>query len=113
MDQKEKTLTKRADNTSFNPFLKSASPEKQAEVMRIVSCRKEVEAMIQEIAQIGIAQDPSRTKRIKRLYAKAVRDQKKICENTYSARKFLAKSNALWANRINPLKRTVKSALGI
>jgi len=30
--------------------------------------------MMQEIAQIGIAQDPSRAKRIKRLYAKAVRD---------------------------------------
>ena len=33
--------------------------------------------MMQEVAQLGIDQDPSRAKRIKRLYAKAMRDQKK------------------------------------
>jgi len=109
--KRESTLAKRGDNTSFNPFLESASPEKRAEVWRIVSCRKGVKTMMQEIAQLGIDQDPSRAKRIKRLYAKAVRDQKTLCENTFSIRRFLAKSNALYANRITPLIRAVESRL--
>ncbi len=102
-----------ADNSAFIPFTRNSSLEKEVEAVRIVSCSKEIQAAMKEMAQLGIAQDPSRAKRIKRRYAKAVQKQKKACENTPGAQKFLFAIEGFWTNQMRSLNRAVKSALGI
>ena len=80
--KREEKIVLWADNNAFIPFTRNSSLEKEAQAVRIMSCNKGVQAMMKEIAQLGIAQDPSRAKRIKRRYAKAMQKQKKACENT-------------------------------
>lgn len=111
--EREETLAKRGGNASLNPFLKSASLEKRAEMWQVMSCRKELQTAMQEIAQLGANQNPSHAKRINRLYENMVRDQKRMCKNTSNTQRFLRTSDAFWANRITPLVRTVQSAIGI
>jgi len=111
--KREEKVVLWADNNAFIPFTRNSSLEKEAQAVRIMSCRKEVKTMMQEVAQLGIDQDPSRAKRIKRRYAKAMQKQKKACENTPNAQKFLFAIESFWTRQMRSLNRAVKSALGI
>ncbi len=111
--KKVREFAQRLDEETLFPFLRSTSSEKRAEVGRVANCRKELQVAMQEMAQLGVNQNPSRAKRINRLYDSMVRDQKRMCENTSNTQRFLRASDAFWANRITPLRRAVEGALGI
>ncbi len=111
--KREKNIAQRTDRSSFNPFLRNTSIRKISEVARINHCSKEIPVSMKEVAQLGVNQDPSRAKRINRLYENMVRDQKKVCKDTSNGLRFERSNYNFWRNRTIPFTNAVKDAIGI
>ncbi len=112
-NKRTEKLSQRTTKNSFSPFLRNASIRKISEVSRINSCSKEIRVWMKEVAQLGANQNPSHAVRINRLYENMVRDQKKVCKDTSSGRRFERATYNLWKNRSEPLIRAVTNAIGI